>query len=145
VRVVLDSTVLVAAIRSSAGASRQLLIRALERRYVLLLSVPLIVEYEAVMTRSEHLKASGLRAKDAGDLLDALVAVAEPVYPTFSWRPMLRDPDDDMVFEVAINGQADLLVTFNQGDSLPDVSQFKMALVSPREALAQMRKAYEKK
>jgi putative PIN family toxin of toxin-antitoxin system len=145
VRVVLDSSVLVAAIRSSAGASHQLLLAALETRYTLLLSVPLIIEYEAVMTREEHVACSGLRVKDISTLLDALVAVSTPVYPRFSWRPMLRDANDDMVFEAAVNGKADLLVTFNEADFLPFVYQFNVALVSPREALAQVRNANEKK
>jgi len=142
--VVLDSSVLVAAIRSPLGASRQLLIAAFENCYTLLLSVPLVIEYEAVMTRKEHLACSKLTARDVTALLDALVSVSVPVYPRFSWRPMLRDADDDMVFEVAVNGNADMLVTFNQADFLPFVSQFDVVLASPREALAQIRSAHEK-
>lgn len=62
----LDTDVMVAALRSSAGASRQLLLLALRRQFVLLLSVPLFLEYEAVLTRPEHLAASGLTAPEVG-------------------------------------------------------------------------------
>ncbi len=72
-----------------------------------------MIEYQAVMTRPEHLKASGLKAKEVNSVLDALAAVIEPVQFTFLWRPSLRDPDDDMVLEAAVNGQADAIVTFN--------------------------------
>jgi putative PIN family toxin of toxin-antitoxin system len=113
---VLDTTVVVAGLRSATGASRQLLLAALAKRFELLLSVPLFIEYEAVLTRAEHLKAAGVKAAEVRELLDALASVAEPVVPNFRWRPMLRDPNDDMVFEAAFNGAADLLVTFNKTD-----------------------------
>lgn len=78
-RVVLDTSVLVAATRSDRGARRRLLVEALERRYELLASVPLMIEYEAVLTRPEHLEASGLSADDISAILDALAAVADRV------------------------------------------------------------------
>ncbi len=77
-RLVLDTAAMVAAIRSDRGASRWLLRSALERRRSLtfLISVPLLLEYEAVMTRTEHLRAAGLSAADVRVLLDAVAAVA---------------------------------------------------------------------
>ncbi len=144
-RVVLDTTVLVAGLRSASGASRQLLRRALEKRFVLLLSVPLVIEYEAVATRKEHLKASGVKNADVVALLDALISVSEPVVPRFRWRPMLRDPDDDMVFEAAFNGQADLLVTFNRSDFTPLAPKSNIRIASPAEALRELEKFDEKK
>jgi len=100
-RLVLDTATMVAAIRSDRGASRWLLRSALERRrdLTLLVSVPLLIEYEAVMMRAEHLKAAGLSAVDVGMLLDAVAAVAEPVRLAYLWRPALPDVADDMVLE----------------------------------------------
>ena len=60
---VLDTDVLVAALRSDAGASRQVLEAARTRRFDLLLSVPLMLEYESVLTRPERLAASGRAEK----------------------------------------------------------------------------------
>ena len=111
-----------------------MLVAALERRFTLLISVPLLIEYEAVLTRREHLRAAGLRSGDVSELLDALASVAEPVVPNFRWRPMLRDPNDDMVFEAALNGAADLLVTFNKRDfEAAAISNLRIA--SPAESL----------
>ena len=141
---VLDTTVMVAALRSAAGASRRLLVAALERRFEVLLSVPLMIEYEAVLTRKEHLKVAGLKAAEVMELLDALAIVAVPVVPRFRWRSMLRDPNDDMVFEVALNGQADLLVTFNKRD-FEQLSVRNLRVASPGEALRELEESDEKK
>jgi len=77
----------------------------------LLMSVALLIEYEAVMTRAEHLNASTLSVGDVEALLDAVAAVAEPVQLAYLWRPALPDVDDDvdddMVLEAAVNGRAD--------------------------------------
>ena len=136
---VLDTDVMVAALRSDRGASRQLLLAALDRQFELLLSVPLILEYEAVLTRPEHLAACGLSAAEVGRVLDELAAVARPVRLAFRWRPRLSDPDDDMVLETAINGHASAIVTFNQRDFVSGTIGFRCAVISPATALQQIR------
>ena len=139
-RLVLDTAVMVAAIRSDAGASRWLLRAALERRsgLTVLVTVPLLIEYEAVMTRAEHLKASGLSDGDVEALLDAVAAVAEPVRLAYLWRPTLPDVDDDMVLEAAVNGQADGIVTFNLGDFIGPARQFGLEVMRPGEAVQRL-------
>jgi hypothetical protein len=64
---------------SERGASRQLSVGALDRSVEVLASVPLVLEYEAVLTRPEHLEASGLTAPEVNEVLDALVKVSIPV------------------------------------------------------------------
>ena len=131
-RLVLDTATMVAAVRSDRGASRLLLRAALEGRGLrILVSVPLLIEYEAVLTRAEHLRAAGLTIADMGALLDAVAAVAERVELAFLWRPMLPDADDDMVLETAINGRADGIVTFNRRDFGPAKDRFGIAVLSP--------------
>jgi len=129
---------MVAAIRSDAGASRRLLVAALEQRFTLLVSVALMVEYEAVMTRTRHLVASKLSAEDVGILLDAIASVGEPVRVAFLWRPSLRDADDDMVLEVAVNGHADAIVTFNRRHFRPATERFGIEILSPGAAVERL-------
>jgi putative PIN family toxin of toxin-antitoxin system len=129
---------LVAAIRSNAGTSRLFLVAALEQRFTLLVSVALMIEYEAVMTRTQHLVASKLSAEDVGILLDAVASVSEPVRPAFLWRPSLRDADDDMVLEVAVNGQANAIVTFNRRDFRPATERFGIEVLSPGAAIERL-------
>jgi putative PIN family toxin of toxin-antitoxin system len=137
-RIVLDTDVMVAAIRSREGASQQVLRTALVGRCTLLVSVPLIIEYEAVMTRPEHLSASHLSTKDIEDLLDAVAFVADPIRLAFLWRPQLRDPEDDIVLETAANGRADLLATFNKRDFGNRAAGFGIRVVSPADVLAML-------
>lgn len=138
---VLDTDVLVAAFRSDQGASRQLLLGALDRRFELLLSVPLVLEYEAVLTRPEQLDVCGLRASEAERVLDDLVSVARRVRLSFRWRPRLPDANDDMVLETAVNGNADAIVTFNQRDFEEARRDFNCAVILPRDALERMRRS----
>ncbi len=137
-RLVLDTAAIVAAIRSDAGTSRRLLVAGLERRITLLVSVPLMIEYQAVMTRPQHLAAARLSAQDVNILLDAVAAVAEPVRLAFLWRPAVRDPDDDMVLEAAVNGRADAIVTFNVRDFGKAAERFGIAVLSPGETMKRL-------
>lgn len=137
---VLDTDVLVAALRSDRGSSRQLLLAALNRQFELLVSVPLMLEYEAVLTRPQHLTASGLSSAEVGRVLDDLATVARPVRLAFRWRPMLSDPNDDMVLETGINGGAGAIVTFNRSDFAEAGRSFHCAILLPAAALQQIRR-----
>ena len=81
-------------------------------RFELLLSVPLILEYESVLTRPEQLTASGATTEDVAAVLDELAAIAKRVQLIIRTRPLLHDPKDEMVLETAVNGHADAIVTF---------------------------------
>ncbi|WP_267428444.1 putative toxin-antitoxin system toxin component, PIN family [Methylobacterium sp. GC_Met_2] len=112
-RLVLDTNVIVAALRSPTGGSTALLRRVRAGEFRMLLSVPLLLEYEAVTLRPEHLQAAQIAASDVANVLDVLALFAEPVAIHYLWRPRLRDPADEMVLEAAVNGRADAIVTFN--------------------------------
>ena len=133
-RLVLDTDVLVAAFRSGRGASRQLLLSALDARFEWLVSVPLMLEYEAVLTRPAHLAEMGLTVGEVNEVLDLVAAVAVPIRSRFLWRPQLMDPGDEMVLETAINGGADRLVTFNVRHFARAAARFGVGVVQPRDA-----------
>ena len=133
-RTVLDTDVLVAAVRSDRGASRVLLTAALERRYPVLASVPLMLQYESVLTRSEHLAAARISAADVEVLLDAIALVSEPIRISYLWRPVLSDPGDDLVLEAAVNGRADVVVTFNRRHFEPAAAPFGVEILAPTDA-----------
>ena len=105
-----------------------------------MLSVPLAVEYEAVCRRPEHRMEAGLSDQQVEVFLNAVIAMAEPVYTHFLWRPQLRDPNDEMVLEAAVNGQADAVVTFNVRDYGIAPSQFGVEVLLPREAIARIQR-----
>jgi predicted nucleic acid-binding protein len=82
---------------------------------------------------------AGLSVRDVETFLDAIIAMAEPVPTHFLWRPQLRDPNDEMVLEAAVNGRADALVTFNLRDYGAVPARFGVDLLLPREAIARIK------
>jgi len=140
VRLVLDTDAVVAAMRSPTGASAAIVRAVRQRQATLLLSVPLAMEYEAVCRRAEHRMEAGLSERQVEIFLDAIIAMAEPVPTHFLWRPQLRDPNDEMVLEAAVNGRAEVLVTFNVRDYGTAASQFGVEVLLPREAIARIRR-----
>ncbi|MCX7109582.1 MAG: putative toxin-antitoxin system toxin component, PIN family [Proteobacteria bacterium] len=137
-RYVLDTDVIVAAMRSPSGASAALLLAALDRRFTLVANVPLIIEYEATCSRVEHRIAASLSTVEVQQFLDGLAALAEPVETHFLWRPRLRDPADEMVLEAAVNGQANAIVTFNLRDYGSTPKDFGIEVLLPRDALKRL-------
>jgi putative PIN family toxin of toxin-antitoxin system len=115
-RVVIDTDVLVAAFISPAGASRQLVLDVLDGKCVLLLSTPLLLEYESVLRRPVHLARAKAAEADVTEILDALAGLCVPVVFDYNWRPTGAHADDELVAETAINGHADVVVTFNVKD-----------------------------
>lgn len=138
VRFVLDTDVVVAAMRSPTGASAAIVRAARQKKVTLLLSVPLAVEYEAICRRPEHRIESGLSDELVEVFLTAVIAMGEPVLTHFLWRPQLRDPNDEMVLEAAVNGRANAVVTFNVRDYGTAPSLFGMDVLLPREAIARI-------
>ena len=139
-RVVLDTDVVVAGMRSPTGASAALLRAAREGQVTLVLTVALAMEYESVCSRAEHRMASGLSDIEIDIFLTALIALAEPVETHFLWRPQLRDPGDEMVLEAAVNGRANALVTFNARHFGAVPSHFGIEVLRPKEAIRRIRK-----
>jgi putative PIN family toxin of toxin-antitoxin system len=140
VRLVLDCDTVVAAMRSPGGASAALLRRALDGDVTLLANVALVLEYEAVCRRPEHVAASGLKAGEVDVFVVALAALVEPIETHFVWRPQLRDPSDEMVLEAAVNGHADAIVSFNLRDYGTAPQRFGIALWLPRDAIRRARR-----
>lgn len=138
-KIVLDTDVVVAGLRSPMGASAELLRLARHGHIGLAISVPLVLEYEAVATRPEHLVASGLSAADAQIVIDGLVSIAEWVRIDYRWRPQTRDPADEMVLEAAINGAANAIVTFNRRDFGAAPVKFGIGCWLPGETLEKLK------
>jgi putative PIN family toxin of toxin-antitoxin system len=113
--VVFDTSLLVSAVRSQAGASYALLAGLPHPRYKFCLSVALYMEWQAVLSRPEHLPP-GQSAQTARGFLRYLASIAHLQDVHYLWRPFLRDPADDMVLELAIAAQARYIVTHNLRD-----------------------------
>lgn len=113
-RVVLDTNVVVAALRSKQGASFKLLSLLAEDWYEIAISVPLLLEYEDVLAR--QLPAGLYSQQEMDGFLDFVCQVAHRQSIFFLWRPCVPDPKDDMVLELAIAARCEAIVTHNQRD-----------------------------
>ena len=126
--VVLDTNVLYSAMRSQTGASFKLLSLLGEDAYEISLSVPLVVEYEDALMR---LVGSGrLRKIDIDAVLDFMCAKAHHQSIYFLWRPLLRDPKDDHVAEVAVAAGCTAIVTYNLKD-FKSLEKFGLRVITP--------------
>jgi putative PIN family toxin of toxin-antitoxin system len=130
-RIVLDTSVVVAGLRTRSGAGNAVLRLVATRRIVALASPPLFLEYEDVLKRADHRLAHGLTLPEIDEFLAELAALIEPVEVHFYWRPQTRDPKDEMVLEAAINGEADALVTYNVRDFAEAGKRFEIPVLSP--------------
>lgn len=138
-RAALDTDVVVAALRSRKGASRFLIEKLADGAFVAVASINMMLEYESVLMRPEHLSAARLTAEEMSKVVDGLAAVMEPVTPFFLWRPQLRDPNDEMVLDAAVNGSCDAIVTFNRRHFETAAGRFGLQILSPAEAARRLR------
>ena len=113
-RIVIDTSVLVAGLRSRRGAAFRLLKEIGKPRIEIALSVPLVLEYEDVLLRQAD--DMGLSADDIDALLDYFCGVAHLQRIFFLWRPLLPDPKDDLVLEVAVAAECEAVITYNLRD-----------------------------
>jgi putative PIN family toxin of toxin-antitoxin system len=139
-RIVLDTSVVVAALRTRLGAGNAVLQLVARRRVVALATPPLFLEYEDVLKRPEHRLAHGFSPEAIDEFLGELAALIEPVEVHFQWRPQGRDPNDEMVLEAAINGRADALVTYNVADFAEAARRFELAVLRPHELLRKVKR-----
>ena len=137
IRVVLDTNVLVAALKSRNGASFQVLqMVGPDSPFQPSVSVPLVLEYEMALRRT-----LGAEDKRIEPVLDYLCQVADLREIFFLWRPFLRDAGDEMVLEVAVGARASEIVTHNARDFEGVEERFGIRIVTPAEFLTRMRES----
>jgi putative PIN family toxin of toxin-antitoxin system len=127
-RIVLDTNVLVAGLRSRRGVAFRLLTEIGRSRFEIALSVPLVLEYEEVLLR--HKAATRLSAADIHGVLDYFCSVAHLQEIFFLWRPLLSDPKDDLLLELAVAAGCDAIVTYNVRDFV-GAKAFGVSILEP--------------
>lgn len=134
-QLVIDTNVILAALRSPHGASYHVLNLVGGEQFDIHISVPLILEYESVAMR--HLDDLPITISDINDVLNYIcqVGIAHEIY--YTWRPLLNDPDDDMVLEVAVASASHAIVTFNKHD-FRGCERFGLRLLTPAELLQEI-------
>ncbi len=130
--IVIDTCVLISALRSINGASYRLLSLIDSQKFTYTLSVPLVLEYEAVAKRMS--RSLGLTHTDIEDIIDYVCTIGKHRQVHYLWRPSLKDPGDDFVLELAVESECDFIVTHNIKD-FKDINKFKVRAITPQELL----------
>jgi putative PIN family toxin of toxin-antitoxin system len=128
-RIVLDTNVFIAALLSRRGAAYKLLLLLVTHKFENNISVPLILEYEAIAERLLHDVA--LTSRDIAEILDYICTESQSRQVFFLWRPFLKDPKDDIVLELAVTGNCDFIVTYNPTD-FKGIEQFGILTITPK-------------
>jgi len=130
--IVIDTCVLISALRSKNGASFKLLSLIDSDKFTFFLSVPLVLEYESVAKRMS--RSLGLAHVDIEDIIDYLCSIGNHRKVHFLWRPNLKDPNDDFVLELAVESECDYIVTHNIKD-FKNIKKFNLKAIAPQELL----------
>lgn len=134
----MDTSIVVAALRSRRGVSHRLLELVAHGKLRPLVSTALFLEYEDVLMRPEIRLATRMDVADVEGFLAAFASAAEGVDVNFRWRPQLTDPNDELVLEAAVNAGADALVTHNVRDFRTAAPQLGLRVLLPRELLKEL-------
>ena len=131
-KVVVDTNVLVSALRSSLGPSFALMALVRSGAVQMCCSPALFFEYEDVLKHPVQLASFGLTADDIEDILAELAGLVVPVATHYQWRPQLRDPNDEMVLEAAVNAGVKVIATYNLRDFAP-AANFGISVLNPEQ------------
>jgi len=134
-RVVIDTNVLVAALRSRRGASFRLFELIDSGKFHPCISVPLVLEYEAAA--KDLIGRVSLRERDVDTVIDYVCKVASHHQIYYLWRPFLKDAKDDMVLELAVTAACDAIVTYNVRH-FEGAEKFGLKIMTAKELLQQI-------
>lgn len=131
-KIVIDTNIIVSALRSRNGFSFDLLSIIDDERFKVFISVPLILEYEDAIKRNKSIIK--LSKSDIDAVLDYICLIAEKRKIFYLWRPYLKDPKDDMVLELAVESECDYIISFNKKD-FEGIKKFNLKVLTLKEFL----------
>ncbi len=139
-RFLLDTNILVAGLSSASGASYFLLEAVTKRKISIVPSTAVWLEYEAVLKRDSIQALHGFDAAEVDQFLSALAVWVEPITLHYLWRPQLRDANDEMILEAAVNGGVDALITHNIRDFAMAAQRFNLNVMTPQQAVLMLKR-----
>ncbi len=135
-KIVIDSNVILSGLQSQKGYSYKLLKLIPKKKFTVVISVPLILEYESVLMKK--LKILHLTKNDINDFLDYLCSISEHTKIFYLWRPVLKDPYDDHILELAVSSNSHYIITFNLKDFI-ETEKFGIKAITPDNFIQKLR------
>jgi putative PIN family toxin of toxin-antitoxin system len=134
-KIVIDTNIIVSALRSRKGYSFKLLSIIDDKRFQVFISIPVILEYEdAIKREKSNIK---LKKNEIDDVLDYICLIAEQQKIYYLWRPYLKDRKDDMFLELAVESESDYIITYNKRD-FEGIEKFGLNTITPKEFLMEI-------
>ena len=133
-KVVIDTNVIVSALKSRRGTSFRIISSLPSSKFSVALSVPLYFESQEVLTRKGVI--IGYSREEILRFLRYYCSICEHHEIFFLWRPILRDPKDDMVLELAVSSNSQQIVTHNIRD-FRSARDFGVEAITPRDFINQ--------
>lgn len=115
-RCVIDTSVLISALIGKTGPAREVIRHCLKGNLKPLVSTTLFLEYETVSQRPQIKCLCPLTDIEVQQLLSAFYSVCEWVQIHYLWRPNLKDESDNFLIELAVAGNAEMVMTNNLRD-----------------------------
>jgi len=131
-KIVIDTNIIVSALKSRNGFSFDLLSIIDDKRFQVFISVPLVLEYEDAIKRNKS--KIKLTKSEIDTILDYICLSSEKRKIFYLWRPFLKDPKDDMVLELAVESESDYIISFNKRD-FTGIEKFNLQVITPKEFL----------
>jgi putative PIN family toxin of toxin-antitoxin system len=135
-KVVIDTNVIFSGLLSQKGSSYKLLKMIPRNDFTMVLSVPLVFEYESVL--SKNINKLNLTKSDIDDFLDYLCSISEHSLIYYLWRPVLKDPYDDHILELAFASNSKYIITYNVSDFI-EAEKFGIFPITPDKFLIKLR------
>jgi uncharacterized protein len=139
-RAVIDTNVLTGALFRREGHNRSVLRACFEAYLQPIVGQSLFLEYEDVLGRDILFKNSPLSKRERQQFFEAFLSVCEWVQVYYLWRPNLPDEGDNHIFELAVAGSAEIIVTNNVADFRRSDLQFpNIRIAKPKDVLEVIR------
>jgi len=136
VKAVIDTNVILSGLLSQKGASYKLLQLIPKKLFTIFISVPLILEYESILLK--NIRKINVSKTEIDNFLDYICAISEHASIYYLWRPILKDPYDDHILELAVSSNVKYIITFNISD-FNEAKNFGITPIEPNDFLEKIR------
>ncbi len=132
-KIVIDTSVWISALITKESRARELLRLVFQEKLFPQMSESLFREYEAVMKREKIQQLTSLTLLQQNNLFEAYLSTCKWNEIYYTWRPNLKDEDDNFVVELAVASGAEAIVTYNIKDFKNAELLFKYKIITPED------------